>query len=129
MHPDPAVVALEAARLPAAGAMLARAFDADPFYCHALPDAAERHALLPDLLAAELRYCLLGGECHTLAGTEPRAAAGWLPAGHQHTPEQLASSGYLAVLERMDPAARDRLQAAVEYIRAVRLRVMPEPHW
>ncbi|MGQ0732176.1 MAG: GNAT family N-acetyltransferase [Acidobacteriota bacterium] len=105
--PDPAIVPLEAGRLPEAADALARAFLADPLMAHAMPDQAVRVARTPTFFAAHLRYGLLFGEVWTTAEV-PVGAAIWLPpGGWEVTPERAEASGLdLGALLGEEAAAR-----------------------
>src|SRR5215472_8486365 len=49
-------------QVPEAAATLARAFHDDPLMVYAIPDAAERARLLPEVYARMVRFGLLAGE-------------------------------------------------------------------
>ena len=88
------IVRLADPQIPAAAATLARAFHDDPLMIYAVPDAAERTRLLPDVYARMIRFGVLTGEVYVTAGTlEGVALCAFVAASHaQPNATSVASS-------------------------------------
>jgi len=69
------VVRLDDIQIPDATAVLGRAFAADPFCEHVLPDAADRQAALPTIMGVPVANCQRHGACYTIAGGVQGVAA------------------------------------------------------
>jgi GNAT superfamily N-acetyltransferase len=122
------VVRLDDVQIPAAAAVLARAFAADPFFEHVLPDAAQRQAALPAIMSVLVAHCQRHGACYTTAGGVQGIAA-WNAPGNAITEEQMMAAGFGAAAAQMGAAAVGRLLAVYEYLEALRLRTLPGRHW
>jgi GNAT superfamily N-acetyltransferase len=98
---DASIVKLDGSRMPAAAAMLARAFHDDPLMRYAIPDPDERARLLPALYKRMIRFGMLAGEVYaTAAADEVEATAGagdgvaiWLPPNAKWSREHIEASG------------------------------------
>jgi ribosomal protein S18 acetylase RimI-like enzyme len=86
------IITLTDRQVPAAAATLARAFQDDPLMVYAIPDAAERARLLPEVYARMVRFGLLAGEVLTTAGA-PDGVALWLPPNAKWTRENMQAAG------------------------------------
>ena len=86
------IVRLADSQIPAAAATLARAFHDDPLMIYAIPDAAERKRLLPDVYARMIRFGTLTGEVYVTAETIEGVAL-WLPPNAKWTRENIEASG------------------------------------
>src|SRR5271167_580412 len=86
------IVRLTAPQIPAAGATLARAFQDDPLMVYAIPDAAERARLLPDMYARMIRFGVLAGEVYTTAEAIEGVAL-WMPPNAKWAREHIEASG------------------------------------
>ena len=122
------IVRLTDSQIPAAAATLARAFHGDPLMIYAIPDAAERARLLPEVYARMIRFGSLAGEVHTTAGALEGAAI-WLPPNAKWTRENLEASGMhqLATLIGNDSYQRYREVVGREW--QARERDMTDACW
>lgn len=125
----PEIVSLREADLPAAAAVLGRAFHDDPLQIHTLPDPIERAARSPALFAAALRYGLLFGEVLTNAGT-PAGAAIWLgPDAWEITPERAGAAGFDRLPDEIGADAADRFFTALAAGEESHRTAVPPEHW
>jgi ribosomal protein S18 acetylase RimI-like enzyme len=122
------VVRLDDTRVPAAAAVLARAFFPDPLFAHVLPDEPHRAAALPALMQVVVTYCQRYGECYTTAGVV-RAAAAWNAPGSEPSEERMTAAGFGTAAAAMGDAATGRMLAVVEHFEGLRARAVPDPHW
>jgi ribosomal protein S18 acetylase RimI-like enzyme len=111
-----------------AAEMLARAFFNDPLMAHYLPDLCQREKLLPRVMQASLRYCLMYGE--VWAAADLSGAACWLPPGrtNMHT-WGLIRSGAGVVPLWFGWQALHKVRAIEAEIDRLHHRVAPGPHW
>src|SRR5215475_3540208 len=122
-------VRLAEGQVAASGAVLARAFAADPFFTYVLSDPVERERLILPLITAWTRYGLLFGEVYVTAGPV-EASAIWLPPDAViRTPERREQAGMTAVVEAFSAGARARLDAVVQHTGRIRESVPSAPHW
>jgi ribosomal protein S18 acetylase RimI-like enzyme len=77
MPPDPLVIPLPPDRSAFAAAVLARAFDRDPFFVYVLPDPVRRGRLLPWLFERTVRYGLRCGKVFTTPDLDGLAVCLW----------------------------------------------------
>jgi GNAT superfamily N-acetyltransferase len=122
------VVRLDDEQIPAAAAVLARAFFPDPLFIRVLPDEQHRAAALPAIMQMIVTYCQRYGECYTTAGAV-RAVAAWNAPGSETTEERMMAAGFGAAAAAMGDAATGRLLAVVEHFDGLRARALPDPHW
>jgi GNAT superfamily N-acetyltransferase len=122
-------VRIQAARLPEAGAVLARAFADDPMTLYILPDVAHRTRALPALFTYGARLGHLFGEVYTTAGAV-KAGAVWLPPGSTAiTTEQSAAAGPEEMIDQLGTEALERFGALTACMGELHQRDMPAPHW
>jgi ribosomal protein S18 acetylase RimI-like enzyme len=111
-----------------AAEVLARAFFNDPLIAHYLPDPDQRENLLPGLMRASIRYCLLYGE--VWAPADLSAAACWLPPGQTDLRALgLIRAGLGVVSLGIGWQALWRVRAIEAEVDRLHHRVMPGPHW
>lgn len=130
---QPSVVSLDKSQADAAAALIGRAFQDDPLFTHACPDAHERARWLPWAARAVLWSGFYFGQ--TL-GT-PGLLAGVVITTHsgsaEFAPEQWACLDYERGRAELGPAswdsAMERFAAAFAPAHAVLQGAISEPHW
>jgi len=122
------IVRLADSQIPAAGATLARAFHDDPLMIYAIPDAAERTRLLPDVYARMIRFGTLTGEVYVTAGTLEGVAL-WLPPNVKWTRENIEASGMHETPAVIGNDAYQRYRDVVGREWQARERDMPTACW
>ena len=122
------VVRLDDGQIPAAAAVLARAFFPDPLFTHVLPDEPHRAAALPAIMQMLVTFCQRYGECYTTAGDVGPPPPGTGP-GSETTDERMMAAGFGATAAAMGDAATGRLLTVVEHFDRLRARALPDPHW
>jgi GNAT superfamily N-acetyltransferase len=115
-------------QIPAAAATLARAFHDDPLMVYAIPDAAERARLLPEVYARMVRSGLLAGEVLTTAGA-PDGVALWLPPNAKWTRENMQAAGMHETPTLIGDDAYQRYREVVSREWQARERDMLGPCW
>ena len=127
------VVALGADRGSEVTALMGRAFQHDPLFAYACPDASERARWMPWLFRWSAWLGFLFGQTLGTLGRLDGVAAAIGPAGGEFTEEQLAGFGYGQGREAVGAAVWDRanaaLTAALEPAHEALHQVTPEPHW
>ena len=124
------VIPLQRSQVHRAGDILARAFQDDPLYAYILPDDQERHAHLPALFTALVKYTLVYGECTTTRALG--GAACWLRPGNTDvTFWRILRTGFglQTSVARISPQDRKRFLALMGYADDVHKRLMGRPHW
>ncbi len=122
------IVRLADSQIPAAGATLARAFHDDPLMIYAIPDAAERTRLLPDVYARMIRFGTLTGEVYVTAGTLEGVAL-WLPPNAKWSRENIEASGMHETPAVIGNDAYQRYRDVVGREWQARERDMTAPCW
>ncbi|HEY6417513.1 MAG TPA: GNAT family N-acetyltransferase [Candidatus Binataceae bacterium] len=122
------IVRLDDARIGAAGAVLARAFHDDPLMTYAIPDAAERARLLPEVYARMIRFGHLAGEVHATAEALEGVAV-WLPPNAKWTRENIEASGMHQIAAIIGDGAYQRYREVVGREWQARERDMTAPCW
>ncbi len=118
---------LTESQIPAAGALLARAFHDDPLMTYSIPDAAERTRLLPEVYARMIRFGTLAGEVHT---TEDFAGVAlWMPPGATWPREKMVASGMHEIAAIIGDAAYQRYREVVGREWQARQRDMDDDCW
>lgn len=103
------IIPLDEARIPAASAMLARAFFDDPLHAYYFPDPGERAAGAAAVFATMLRFGVRFGGAVVTAG-EMLGASAWVPPGQWDlTPERAAAIGLTGLPAVIGEAAAERL--------------------
>jgi GNAT superfamily N-acetyltransferase len=123
-----AITTLTERQRPAAATTLARAFQNDPLMVYAIPDAAERARLLPDVYARMVRFGMLTGEVLATAGA-PDAVALWLPPNAKWTRENIQASGMHEMAALIGDDAYQRYREVVGREWQARERDMLAPCW
>jgi len=121
------IVTLTDAQVPAAGALLARAFQDDPLMTYSIPDPAERTRLLPEMYARMIRFGTLAGEVCATAGLE--GVALWMPPGAQWKREHMVASRMLEMAALIGEAAYQRYRDVVGREWQARERDMDDICW
>jgi len=114
--------------MPAAAAMLARAFHDDPLMRYAIPDPDERARLLPPLYERMIRFGMLAGEVHATVST-PEGVAIWMPPNAKWTRENMEASGMHEIPHLIGDDAYQRYREVVGREWQARLREIPGPGW
>jgi len=122
------IVRLTDSQIPAAGITLARAFHDDPLMIYAIPDAAERVRLLPDMYARMIRFGTLAGEVYVTAGTIEGVAL-WMPPNAKWTRENIEASGMHETPTLIGNDAYQRYRDVVGREWQARERDMPTACW
>jgi GNAT superfamily N-acetyltransferase len=122
------IVRLADPQIPAAAATLARAFHDDPLMIYAVPDAAERTRLLPDVYARMIRFGVLTGEVYVTAGTLEGVAL-WLPPNAKWTRENIEASGLHETATLIGDEAYQRYREVVGREWQARERDMTSACW
>jgi GNAT superfamily N-acetyltransferase len=122
------IVRLTDPQIPEAAATLARAFHADPLMRYAIPDAAERVRLLPDMYARMIRFGLLAGEVHATSGA-PDGVAIWLPPNAKWSRENIEASGMDQIATLIGTDAYQRYRDVVSREWQARERDMTDACW
>lgn len=122
------IVRLADSQIPAASATLARAFHDDPLMIYAIPDAAERVRLLPDMYARMIRFGTLAGEVYVTAGALDGVAL-WLPPNAKWTRENIEASGMHETANLIGNDAYQRYREVVGREWNARERDMPGSCW
>lgn len=125
----PSPRALSPTETEVAATLLARAFAADPLSRHAfgeLPDpTAARVWMFQAFLWVALRY----GEIDAI-GEQLRGVSIWYRPGEWNlSPEQIASTGAMALIEHLPATVRKRFDAVASFAEQIHLKDIPEPHW
>ncbi|HYK63626.1 MAG TPA: GNAT family N-acetyltransferase [Patescibacteria group bacterium] len=115
-------------QVPAAAATLARAFHDDPLMVYAIPDAAERARLLPEMYARMVRFGLLAGEVLATTGA-PDGVALWLPPNAKWTRENMQAAGMHETPMLIGDDAYQRYREVVTREWQARERDMKGPCW
>jgi ribosomal protein S18 acetylase RimI-like enzyme len=115
-------------QLPAAIAMVARAFHKDPLSVYVYPDAAQRRRRLPLMFSIALRYALRYGQITTTP--QITGVACWLPPESTTVSlKRLLRIGALTTSLKMGLPGLQRLNNAEDYMRNTHKRCIVEPHW
>jgi ribosomal protein S18 acetylase RimI-like enzyme len=122
------IVRLTDSQIPVAGATLARAFHDDPLMIYAIPDAAERVRLLPDLYARMIRFGTLAGEVYVTAGTIEGVAL-WMPPNAKWSRENIEASGMHEIPTLIGNDAYQRYRDVVGREWQARERDVPTACW
>jgi ribosomal protein S18 acetylase RimI-like enzyme len=122
------IVRLTDSQIPEAGATLARAFHDDPLMIYAIPDAAERVRLLPDMYARMIRFGTLAGEVYVTAGTIEGVAL-WMPPNAKWSRENIEASGMHETPTLIGNDAYQRYRDVVGREWQARERDMPTACW
>jgi GNAT superfamily N-acetyltransferase len=122
------IVRLAESQIPAAAAILARAFHDDPLMIYTIPEPAERVRLLPEVYARIIRFGLLAGEVHTTAGAVEGAAI-WMPPNAKWTRENLEASGMYELASLIGNDAYQRYRDVVGREWQARERDMTDACW
>ncbi len=121
-------IRLDFSKREGAAALLARAFQDDPFYRAILPDEDKRRKTSFWLHDKVLRYCFRYGTTHTLPSLE--GVACWLHPGQTElTIGRIMRSGLLAMPLRMGPAAFVRFSTYTSYSSKLRRQKSPDTYW
>ncbi len=124
------IVPLAPADLEAAIGLCARAFQRDPCLVFSVPDEVERLRLTAVLFAPVLRaYQAHGGVVGFVTRGTIEGVAVCLPPGEEATDDELAAAGFGQALEEWGEATFAPMGSFLEAMHAVRMRVMPGPHW
>jgi ribosomal protein S18 acetylase RimI-like enzyme len=115
-------------QVPAAAATLARAFHDDPLMVYAIPDAAERARILPEVYWRMVRFGMLAGEVLATGGA-PDGVALWLPPNAKWTRENMQAAGMLEMPELIGADAYQRYREVVGREWQARERDMVGPCW
>jgi GNAT superfamily N-acetyltransferase len=111
----------------AAGQMLARAFQNDPFQVHIFPDAQERAQRSPAQFSALVREGNIFGEVFMTVGMTGISV--WMPPGRVTTAEQAAVSGFRELPRAMGDEAFTRFATVLDYLSEVHGKTTPAEHW
>jgi GNAT superfamily N-acetyltransferase len=122
------IVRLAESQIPAAAAILARAFHDDPLMIYTIPEPAERARLLPEVYARIIRFGWLAGEVHTTAGAVEGAAI-WMPPNAKWTRENLEASGMYELASLIGNDAYQRYRDVVGREWQARERDMTDACW
>ena len=122
------IVRLIDSQIPAAAVTLARAFHDDPLMVYAIPDAADRKRLLPDVYARMIRFGVLTGEVYVPAGAVDGVAL-WLPPNVKWTRENIEASGMHQIATIIGDDAYQRYREVVGREWQARERDMTDPCW
>ena len=122
------IVRLTESQIPAASAMLARAFHDDPLMRYTIPDPDERARLLPATYATMLRFGMLAGEVYATAGALESVAI-WMPPNAKWTSENMQASGMHKIPTLIGDEAYQRYREVVGREWRARLREIPGPGW
>ena len=122
------IVRFTESQIPAAAAMLARAFHDDPLMRYTIPDPDERARLLPAMYATMLRFGMLAGEVYATAGALDGVAI-WMPPNAKWTSENMQASGMLKIPTLIGDEAYQRYREVVGREWQARLREIPGPGW
>lgn len=111
--------------------ILLAAFADDVMWSALIPDAEERHRIMPILWRGVLTYCHRYGFVST-AGSPVYGVAAWTCPGHAHpTPWKLLRAGFLlprtAML--MSKRTRNRFIHTMEQVEQLHRQLMPQPHY
>ena len=110
-----------------AAGILARAFHNDPPMVYAIPDAAERARLLPQLMRTFVTYATMFGE-PLMTGDPPQSVALWLPLTEFDTPEQDHQAGIDRIPEILGAENFGRLMHIARIAERFHKQTAPEPH-
>jgi ribosomal protein S18 acetylase RimI-like enzyme len=127
---SPAVTPVERSEIAAAGAMLSRAFYADPLWVATIPDGARRPELLAGVFAGLVKTTIaakgLVDKTPDLAGV-----ALWHLPGRDLGLRAMVGSGLVLPRSVMSLPRQDRkrMMLGLRQIGARRSVLMPEPHW
>ena len=122
-------VRLPAAQIPAAGAVLARAFDDDPMTIYIVPDDDHRARALPAMFTVGTRLGHRFGEVYTTAGNVEGGAV-WLPPGGTDIDEErMGAAEPEEMMAQLGEAAMERFGTLMAYLGELQHRDLPDPHW
>lgn len=122
------VTTLSDRQITAAATTLARAFQDDPLMVYAIPDAAERARLLPEVYARMVRFGLLACEVLTTAGASDGVAL-WLPPNAKWTRENMQAAGMHETPTLIGEEAYQRYREVVSREWQARERDIVGPCW
>ncbi|MHB9033478.1 MAG: GNAT family N-acetyltransferase [Anaerolineae bacterium] len=126
--PDRTIIPLDTARVRAAGALLARAFDTDPTYTMVFPDALKRLEVLTWLLTGVVRHSLRAGTVHTTSELE--GVACWMPPGRTNMGVwDTVKAGLLPTPLVLGWPAFMRLGGYLRYSESMHQRFAPDAHY
>jgi ribosomal protein S18 acetylase RimI-like enzyme len=124
----PEVVPLRETDVPAAAALLSRAFYNDPLQIYTLPDPVERAERSAALFSAALRYGLLFGEVFTTPALE--GVAIWIgPDAWDITEERAAQAGFDRLPGEMGGEATERFFSVLAIGDEPHRRDVRPDHW
>jgi ribosomal protein S18 acetylase RimI-like enzyme len=129
-EPAPGLIRIGSVDIARVAALLARAFDDDPFMRYAIPDPRQRRQILPWIIGLNLRDACRAGAVYATAGFE--GAALWLPPGRwRRTPWRILRAGMLAAPLRIPWPVLRRLAGVEAHAQALHERCAPAsaPHW
>jgi GNAT superfamily N-acetyltransferase len=119
------VLTLGTADVERAGAVIARAFYADPLNVHLYPDERMRTQIAPSMFTAYVRLDQMFGQVDHLP--ELQAVASWvLPGEAAETPERLAEARFDDLPAEVP---LDVLETVFGFIGSAVAEIAPEPHW
>lgn len=124
------IVRLSGDRVDEAGAVLAAAFQDDPFVAYLLPDPERRRGRAGRwFMTTGVRYALRYGEVYATGGDVAGAAVWLAPGGTEMTVPRMARAGMLAAPLRIGPGAFVRLMRFAGFEETLQHRHAPGPHW
>jgi GNAT superfamily N-acetyltransferase len=107
--------------------ILAGAFQNDPLFKHALPDAERRKKRLPAFFATNLQYGLMFGDVYSIAR---QGLAIWLPPGNSKiTIRRAMQAGMWLTPLKIGLRAVFRLASLNTISESLHERFAPDPHW
>lgn len=119
---------LPADKIPAAAAVLARAFHDDPIWTWTFPSEEDRARLLPWWMEVSTRYCQLFGEVH--ASGDISGVADWLTPGNtSFPPDRLLAAGYGPMREVFGERPYERFMRMLAITQPLHEEAMPGPHY
>jgi ribosomal protein S18 acetylase RimI-like enzyme len=112
-----------------AAAMLGRAFDDSPLFCHLIPRERPRASILRAFFVATIRDALpFGAVFASRDGERVTGVAVWLPPG-RHPPGPARLLRQLASTLKLGPLAPRSLGPSLRYLRATEAVHPQESHW
>ena len=112
-----------------AAGVLSRAAVDDPMFVHALPDATERAAGVPQLMQMFVRLALAYGEVWATPSPMTGVACWMAPSHPEITPEAREAAGEREVAAGLGAEAYGRFQAFRADMGETFESHLPEPHW
>ena len=122
-------VLLKKEQVSIAAALLAKAFQNDPWNCYVFPEEIDRKRRNPAVFTSFIEYTLRVGEVWT-TGEPLKGVSLWFsPGSDENNPEYLKESGLDNLPLLMGEEATERYEQYERSMEVLRQQAVPDPHW